>query len=322
VLDTSARLLRLLSLLQARRTWAGGELAERLEVTRRTVRRDVDRLRRLGYPVEALPGVAGGYTFGTGADLPPLLLDDEEAVAVVVGLRAASIAGVTGMAETSVRALAKVERMLPSRLRRRVDALQSAIEPMTAPGTTVDARVLVTLADTIRDHERLRADYRRHDGTQARRTLEPHRLVHTGRRWYLVAWDLERDDWRTFRVDRLTPRIPAGPRFVPRTPPDDLVLGVAHGVSTAPYRHQARVLFHAPAAEVSDHFPPTVAVVTALDDGTCELSAGGTSWEEMALWLGLAGLPFTVVEPDELRRTVGRLAEVLTAAAAGPGQGP
>lgn len=266
VLETSARLLRLLSLLQAHRDWSGDDLAGRMGVTTRTVRRDVDRLRRLGYPVDATPGTGGGYRLGVGAVLPPLLLDDEEAVAVAVGLRGAATGGITGIEESSVRALTKLEQVLPARLRRRIRALQGAIVPMTGSGPTVDANVLLAIATAVRDHERLRADYRAHDGTATRRELEPHRIVHSGRRWYLVAWDVDREDWRTFRVDRLSPRTPTGPRFTPRAAPAaDLARYTTEGITTAVYRHRARLTVHAPAEEVSLHIAPTIGVVTALD---------------------------------------------------------
>lgn len=217
---TSARLLRLLSLLQAHREWSGADLADRLGVTARTVRRDVDRLRELGYPVHASPGTGGGYQLGAGAALPPLLLDDEEAVAVAVVLRTAAGGGLEGIEETSVRALAKLEQVLPDRLRRRVEAFTSFTVPMLGGrgGPTVGADVLTELAFACRDRERVRFDYRDHQGREGRRTVEPHRLVFTERRWYLVAWDVDRRDWRTFRADRLTPRPPHGPRFEPRRP--------------------------------------------------------------------------------------------------------
>ena len=217
MLETSARLLRLLSLLQTRRDWSGAELAGRLEITPRTVRRDIDRLRGLGYPVQATAGTAG-YRLGAGADLPPLLLDDDEAVAVAMGLRTAAGGSITGIEETSVRALAKVEQVLPSRLRHRVNALQSVTVPMANTGPTVDPSTLTAIAAACRDSLRLRFDYRTHDGTSSIRTTEPHRLVHAGRRWYLLGWDVDRQDWRTYRVDRLDPRTPTGPRFTPRTP--------------------------------------------------------------------------------------------------------
>src|SRR5215218_11163657 len=219
-MDTSERLLKLLSLLQARPDWTGRELAERLDVTGRTVRNDVERLRRLGYPVHASPGVGGGYRLGAGAALPPLLLDDEEAVAVAVGLRTAAGGSVAGIEETSIRALMKLEQVLPSRLRHRVDAVQASMVTVPGTGPTVDADVLTAIAGAIRASERLRFDYIHHDGIMSVRTTEPHRLVNWGRRWYLVAWDTDRQDWRTFRVDRLSPRTPSGPRFTPREFPE------------------------------------------------------------------------------------------------------
>ena len=216
MLETSARLLRLLSLLQSRREWTGPELAQRLEVSERTVRNDIDRLRSLGYPVDANRGAVGGYRLGAGAQLPPLLLDDDEAVATVLGLRAAT--GLAGVEEVSLRALAKLEQVLPRRLRRRVAALgEFALRvPDDTPSPQVDAEVLTTLAAACRDGERLRFDYRTHRGGEARRDVEPYRLIAWGRRWYLLAWDVERGDWRTFRADRVTPRVPTGPRFVHR----------------------------------------------------------------------------------------------------------
>lgn len=206
MLETSARLLRLLSLLQAHRDWSGADLADRLGVTPRTVRRDVDRLRELGYPVNASPGTGGGYQLGAGAELPPLLLDDDEAVAVAVGLRTAAGQGIEGIGETSVRALAKLEQVLPNRLRRRVSALNAFTVPMLRGSgpSAVDPAVLTELANACRDCERLRFEYLDHGGSPTRRTVEPHRLVCTEHRWYLVAWDVDRDDWRTFRVDRIT----------------------------------------------------------------------------------------------------------------------
>ena len=221
MLETSARLLRLLGLLQTRRDWTSAELATRLNVTTRTIRNDMARLRALGYPVEARPGVAGGYRLGTGGSLPPLLLDDEEAVAIAIGLRTAANGSVAGIEEASVRALAKLQRMLPSRLRHRVSAIASSALPVPSRGPKVDPDVLTVIASACRDHERLRFDYRTHSGTVSRRSVEPYRLVNDRRRWYLVAWDADRDDWRTFRVDRIEPRPPTGPRFTPRALPPD-----------------------------------------------------------------------------------------------------
>lgn len=219
MLQTSARLLELLSLLQTRREWSAAELAERLEVGERTIRRDVARLRSLGYPVDAKPGVAGGYRLAAGASLPPLLLDAEEAVAVAVGLRAAASAGVAGIEGTSVRALAKLESLLPPPARRRVSAMASAMASYPSWGPVADADVLATAAAAARDDERLRFAYRSRDGERSRRVVEPHRLVHTGWVWYLVAWDCDREDWRTFRVDRIEPPLSRDRRFRPRDPP-------------------------------------------------------------------------------------------------------
>jgi len=301
--ETSARLLRLLSLLQAPRDWTGAELADRLGVSARTVRNDVGRLRILGYPVDATRGAAGGYRLAAGANVPPLLLDDEEAVAVAVGLRTAAGGGVAGIEETSLRALAKLERVLPSRLRHRVNALQTytVAVPRDRPGPAADPTVLTVLVAACRDRERLRLDYRDHSGVPTCRVVEPHRLVSWGRRWYLVAWDVERDDWRTFRVDRVEPRTPTGPRFAPREPPDgDVTAYVARRVSAAAWRYRARVTVHAPAAVVVERINPAVGTVEAVDDATCVLDTGADTVESLAVHLGLLGVDFTVLDPPEL----------------------
>ncbi|NEW57393.1 WYL domain-containing protein, partial [Nocardia cyriacigeorgica] len=209
--ETSARLLRLLSLLQMHREWTGTDLAAELGIDVRTVRRDIDKLRNLGYPVDAARGVAG-YRLGAGTHLPPLLLDDDEAVAVAIGLRTAAGGTIAGIEDSSLRALTKLEQMLPSRLRHRVRTLLAATVSVGAGGPTVDPEILTAIAGAIRDKHRLRFDYHSHDGTTTLRITEPHRLAHTGRRWYLIAWDADRADWRTFRVDRLRPRTPTGPR--------------------------------------------------------------------------------------------------------------
>jgi len=313
MLDTSARLLKLLSLLQSRRDWTGPALAARLGVTTRTVRNDVERLRNLGYPVDATPGVSGGYRLGAGAAMPPLLLDDEEAVAVAVGLRTANT--VTGIEETSVRALAKLEQVLPSRLRHRVHALQTATVAVPGQQPRVSADVLTTLATVCRDHERLRFDYENHGGGESRRTVEPHRLAHARGRWYLVAFDLDKDDWRTFRVDRMTPRIPTGPRFTPREPPEDVADFVARGLGTATWRYRAKVLVHAPAEELLRRLPPGVDVVEVTDRG-CVVAVGSDTPHLLALYLGLMDADFEVTEPPELvaelRKLAGRYARAVT----------
>jgi predicted DNA-binding transcriptional regulator YafY len=310
MLETSARLLKLLSLLQSPKDWSGAALAGELGVGVRTVRRDVDKLRNLGYPVEAVPGVAG-YRLGAGASLPPLLLDDEEAVAVAIGLRSSATGSVAGIEESSVRALAKLEQVLPSRLRHRVKLLQSVAVTPTV-GATVEPDVLLAVAAACRDHQRLRFDYRSHDGTTTVRTTEPHRLVHTGRRWYLVGWDLDRDDWRTFRLDRLSPRIPTGPRFTPRQPPElDQTMS---GVAWRAYRYQGRFLIQSPAEQLADRIANTVGTVEAIDESSCLLETGSNSLDELLLYIGILGYDFEVLSPPELVAHVQTLITRLTAA--------
>ena len=217
--ETSSRLLTLLSLLQARRDWAGGELADRLEVSRRTIRRDVERLRKLGYPIESLAGPAGGYRLEAGTAMPPLLLDDEEAVAIAVGLRTAAGASVAGIEDASLRALVKLEQVLPSRLRPRLRALQGAETMFRTGGPMVDPQCLTVVGSACRESERIRFAYRDREGNESRRDVDPHTLVSTGRRWYLVAWDHGREDWRTFRVDRIARPAATGVRAANRELP-------------------------------------------------------------------------------------------------------
>jgi len=308
MLETSARLLRLLSLLQARRDWTGTELAARLGVTTRTIRNDVERLRGLGYPVDARPGVAGGYRLGTGGALPPLLLDDEEAVAVAIGLRAAAGGSVAGIEETSVRALVKLQQVLPSRLRRKVSAFQSSALPVPSRGPRVDPDVLTMIASACRDHELLRFGYQAHSGTASRRSVEPYRLVNDRRRWYLVAWDTDRDAWRTFRVDRIEPRTPTGLRFTPRALPSDreIAAQVARGIGEASWRYRARVIVHAPAAHVRDRMPIPVDV-ESLGEDQCAFEPGSDHPEMLALYLGLLDADFTVADSPELIDALRRL---------------
>lgn len=301
MLETSARLLRLLSLFQAQRYWSGAELAERLEVTARTLRRDVDKLRSLGYPVNSTAGTAGGYQLGAGATVPPLLLDDEEAVAVAVGLRTAASGTVTGIAEASVRALAKVQQVLPARLQRRVTALTSFIEPLAYTGPVVDAEVLSLIAGACRDCEKLRFRYRARDGAGSQREVEPHRLVHTGRRWYLAAWDTDRNNWRTFRVDRIEQQPVTGLRFTPRAAPDgDFAAYVSRSVSTAGYDYQAVILFHASLEKAAERIPAAAGKLEAVDEHTCLLRTGATSLEMLSMYLAWTGFEFEVREPPEL----------------------
>jgi len=308
MLETSARLLRLLSLLQARRDWTSTELATRLGVSTRTIRNDVGRLRGLGYPVDARPGVAGGYRLGTGAALPPLLLDDEEAVAVAVGLRTAASGSIAGIEETSVRALAKLQQVLPSRLRRRVSAFQAYALPIPSRGPQADPDVLTVIAGACRDHERLRFDYRAHSGAASRRSVEPYRLVNDRQRWYLVAWDTDRHTWRTFRVDRIKPRTPAGPRFTPRALPSDreIAAQVARGIREATWRYRARVIVHAPAAHVRGRLPIPVEV-ESLGEDQCAFEPGSDDPQMLALYLGMLDADFTIVDSPELVNALHKL---------------
>ena len=310
-------MLQLLSLLQTHRYWTGTELADRLEVSDRTLRRDVDRLRDLGYPVHAVRGVAGGYQLQAGAAMPPLLLDDEEAVAIVVGLRAAAGGMVAGIEETSVRALSKVVQVMPPRLRRRVDALQSFTVPAVFnSGPTVGAGVLATLAQACRDDERLRFDYRSRHKEPMNRFVEPHRLVSVGRRWYLVAWDLTRHDWRSFRVDRMSDPVTTGARFRQRElPGGDAAQFVLQGITNIPQRHHVSVRVHAPADAVRRRVGGW-GTVEPLGEDACRLTMDVDDLGWPLLVLAGVGAEFEIEEPDELVR---RTAEVgaLFARAAG-----
>jgi len=315
MLETSARLLGLLSLFQGRRSWAGSELADRLEVTTRTLRRDVDKLRSLGYPIHSTSGMEGGYRLGAGSTMPPLLLDDDEAVAVALGLGRAASGGVEGMEEASMRALSKIEQILPLRLGRRVAALQSMV--VTAPRTeeAVDARTLSAVAGACRDEVALRFRYRDRKGAASTRQVEPHRVVHTGVRWYLVAWDADREDWRTFRVDRMQPRVSTGARFTPRQPPaEDLAAYVTRGAFAPVCR--ARVKMLTAAETILKWLPARSAMVEAIDEAHCVVELGAPCVEFLAMRLAMFGVDFEVEEPPELVEAVTRLAQRFARAAA------
>jgi predicted DNA-binding transcriptional regulator YafY len=316
--DTPARLLQLLSLLQTPREWPGGELAGRLGVSRRTVRRDIDRLRELGYPVQATKGSDGGYRLVAGKAMPPLVLDDEEAVAIAVGLRAGAGHAVEGVDEASVRALAKLEQVLPSRLRRRVTTLQAATTALTSgDGPSIAPETLTVIASTVAGHERLRFAYRAKDGTDSRRLTEPYRLVSTGRRWYLVAYDIDRADWRTFRVDRISEPFATGARFAPRELPtgsaaEYLRQSIGHRQET----YDFTVTFAAPAEAVAARLPGWMSPPEPLDAGHCRLHATtGDPVEWLAVRLAMLGFDFTVREPAELVECVRELGARLTRAA-------
>ncbi|MEV7212326.1 YafY family protein [Kitasatospora cineracea] len=301
--DTSARTLRLLTLLQSHRYWPGEELSTRLGVSARTLRRDVDRLRELGYPVEARRGVDGGYQLAAGAALPPLVIDDEEAVALAVGLQAAADGAVEGIAEASVRALAKVVQVMPARLRRRVEALRSVTVPaqwQTDTAARIDPDTLTAVALACRDTERLHFRYRAADGTATERHTEPHGLVRLGRRWYLVAYDLTRQAWRTFRLDRLAAPAPTGARFRPRTlPAADAAEFVRAGLQGQPRPHRVEALVDAPAATVRQRIGAWAEIEEVAPGRTrVRMNADALEWPAMAL--GSLEADFRIVSPPEL----------------------
>ncbi|GAA3410682.1 YafY family protein [Streptosporangium vulgare] len=316
-------MLRLLSLLQTHRYWPGGELADRLNVSERTLRRDVDRLRELGYPVDANRGVAGGYQLQTGATMPPLLLDDEEAVAIAVGLRTAAGGAVAGIEETSVRALTKVIQVMPPRLRRRVDALRAYTVPaVMGGGPTVDSLALTVIAQACRDDERLRFEYTARDGDRTTRLVEPHRLVSLGRRWYLVAWDVERHGWRTFRVDRLVGAESTGARFRPRElPGGDAGAFVRDSITSMPTQYQVVVVVRAAVADVERVVSPLGGVVEAVDDWSCRLLMNADGMEWPVLVLAALGADFEVVQPAEFRDYVRATGERFARAGSGGAEG-
>ena len=301
--NTSTRTLRLLSLLQARRYWPGAELAERLRVSPRTLRRDIDRLRELGYPVQAQRGVEGGYQLAAGAALPPLLVDDEEAVALAVGLQAAAQSAVEGIAESSVRALAKVVQVMPARLRRRVEALGAMTVPASWGGEarpSADPHVLTTVALACRDSERLRFSYIAAGGQQSARHVEPHRLVLLARRWYLVGYDLTRHDWRTFRFDRLSAPAGTGARFRQRDlPAADAAAFVRAGIDSAFAAYDVEVLADAPAEAVRERIGRW-ATVEDISATRCRVRMTADSLDWPTLALGAVGADFQVISPPEL----------------------
>ncbi|MGP3982313.1 helix-turn-helix transcriptional regulator [Streptomyces sp. KR80] len=321
--DTPARLLTLLSLLQTPREWSGSELSLRLGVSRRTIRRDVDRLRELGYPVQATMGAEGGYRLVAGKAMPPLVLDDEEAVAIAVDLRAGAGHAIEGVEEASVRALTKLEHVLPSRLRRRVATLQAATIPLTwtGDGAIVDPHTLTVIAAAVTGQERLRFGYRSGEGAESRRQVEPYRLVSTGRRWYLVAYDLDRADWRTFRVDRVTDPLPTGARFAPRElPAGDAAKFLARSMSRQQPELGLDVTFEAPAAFVAARLPASLGTPEPLGDHQCRVRATvSDSLEWLGLRLALVDCEFRIHEPSSLAEYLHRLAARLTRASAPSG---
>ncbi len=317
MLSSSSRLLRVLSLLQTRSHWAGNELSERLEIHPRTLRRDIDRLRQLGYPIHASSGVAGGYAFRAGQALPPLLLDDDEALAVAIALRLATAGSVGGVEESSLRALVKLEQVMPARLRKRIDALRAAILPMERIGPTVQASALSTLATACRDQLRVDFAYLDGKGQPSQRTVEPQGLVHTGSRWYLVAWDPARDDWRTFRIDRIAGTPANGAHFKPRAGPDggDLRAYVSRSIAAPHQAEQARIVLHAPHQAMAQRIPPSAGTLEPIGDERCLLRCSASEHGMLVYWLMALDVEFEVLEPEGLRErlqaTTERLARSL-----------
>ncbi|MFY1597626.1 helix-turn-helix transcriptional regulator [Micromonospora sp. WMMD737] len=311
---TTERVLRLLALLQRRPSWTATELAAELGVTDRCVRRDVERLRAIGYPVHATAGVGGGYQLGAGTRLPPLLLDDEEAIATAVSLRLASGGTVAGAGEAALRALTKLDQVMPARLRAEVRAVHGATATLVGPGVEIDGELLVTLARACRDAVRVRFRYAGRDGGEHERTVEPVRMVTTGRRWYLMAWDVDRADWRTFRLDRMCEVAATTWRFQAREHPDPVAY-VQRSVTGAPYRHLARVRVRAHPDQVRKLVPPQVGRVEDDRDGWCVLAIGGDDLDWLAMHAARLGFEAEVLEPPELRESVVLLARRLAAMA-------
>lgn len=314
---TTTRALRLLSLLQARRTWTGQELMERLEVSERTLRRDIHGLRQLGYPVHATTGPTGGYQLEAGADIPPLLLDDDEAVAIAMGLLTAAGGTITGIEETSVRALAKLEKVLPPRIRKRVSMLQAAVVPIIRAWVTVDAEILTIVAAACRDRERLRFEYRGREGGVTERHVEPHQLVSLHQRWYLLAFDRDRDDWRTFRLDRVV--APRATRFIftPRAiPGGDAADYVMRSLRSRPMNFQVSVILEAGAESIIGRCRPGEGEVEPIGKNRCRLRTQGDHLEWLAFMIIWFNVGFEVEEPPELIRYLtelsGRLAKTVS----------
>jgi predicted DNA-binding transcriptional regulator YafY len=307
--ETTSRVLQLLGLLQSRRVWTGEELAERLDVTTRSVRRDVERLRDLGYPVHASKGHGGGYQLGAGAALPPLLLDPDEAVAMAVCLRLAAGGSVAGVGESALRALSKLDQVMPNRLRSQVAAVHDATVTLTSgqSDTPVQPDVLMTLARACRDHEHVSAGYVDRAGKPTQRRLEPYQLVTTGRRWYLVTYDRDRQDWRSLRLDRMTDVLALGSTFAPRDAPDAASY-VRRSISTSPYRYTARVRYQAPVEAIERIFPAASVDVEPDGPDACIVTTGADDPERMVLYLALPNCEFEVLEPPEVieaARTMG-----------------
>lgn len=312
---TTERVLRLLALLQTRPQWTAGQLSERLGVTTRSIRRDIERLRALGYPVQAVHGACGGYQLVAGKAIPPLLLDDDEAVAVAVSLHLAATGTLAGASDSALRALSKLDKVMPPRLRAEVQAIQAATDILGGPAQPeVDGDTLLTLARCCRDFVRARFEYAARDGAESSRTVEPVRLVATGRRWYLMAWDVDRDDWRTFRLDRMTNVTASTWRFRLREHPDPVGF-VQRAVSISPFRYLVRVLLHCSLDDAQTRVPARFGTLTAREGSSTLLEFGADSLDWPALYLAGMGVPFEVLEPTEMQDSMRSLSARLLAAA-------
>jgi len=316
-MDTAERLLKLLGLLEGRIDWTAQQLGRRLEVTTRTIRRDITRLRDLGYPVEAVAGPGGGYRLGAGGKLPPLLLDDDEALAVALGLRVSATTAVGGLEDSSLSALSKLEHVLPARLRSRLEDISDATTSMLGVSRPeVEHSTLALVASTIRRGERLRLGYTDNEGTRTERHIEPVRLVHTGRHWYLVAFDLDRDDWRTFRLDRVAEPVDTGMKAARRSGPDPVEL-VQRGITVDVWRYPASILLHASAQRAQYEISPRVGTVEPIDERTCRLTIGADEMGWLARYLVNLSMDFEVESPEELRAELFTLGRELTQRFAG-----
>jgi predicted DNA-binding transcriptional regulator YafY len=312
--QTTSRVLQLLGLLQSRRVWSGEELSERLGVTTRSVRRDVERLRELGYPVHASTGHGGGYQLGAGAALPPLLLDSDEAVAMAVCLRLAAGGSVAGVGEAALRALTKLDQVLPARLRSQVAAIHDATVTLTPEAQSpVDPEVLMTLARACRDREHVEVDYVDRAGSPSSRRLEPYQLVTTGRRWYLLAYDRDREDWRSLRLDRMAQVRARGTTFTARPAPDAAAY-VRRAITTSPYRYVARVRYQATKSVIAQHFSPTSVTIEDDGPGTCVVVTGADDPQTLVLYLAMPGVAFEVLEPDAVADGALAMSALLAAA--------
>lgn len=299
-MSSTARLLQLLSLLQLRREWTGADLAERMGVTDRTVRRDIDKLRELGYPIQASAGMAGGYRLGAGAQLPPLLLDNDEALAVALGLAAVAASPVAGVAESSVRALTKLEQVLPARLRSRFGSLKAAVTRIGGPSDAVDPQHLTEISAAIASRRQLSFEYERADGQRIRRVVEPYHLVDSGQRWYLVAWDTRRSDWRTFRVDRIRTHPSERARFTRRElPARDVAAYVQEAISRSPYRYDVSVRLHGPVSDFTSRVGISAGQLSADGDQHSLLRAGWDNADEFLGWLFSLDADFELLGPPE-----------------------